>query len=191
VPPAQTAYEDVDKAITGITVASGNGGTLTVTLTVAHGKLTLGTTTGLTVTGITSGTVKLTGNAAALNLSLASLIYRGDSNYAGADTLLVTVSEGSLNANGSVAITVKSAAQQAADLKAQVADLKSAGMLTSAQIAVLSNSLNLKNNKSDVARVGVFLLAVEIYRLTGVLTQAQADALIVAGNTLLLSVMRR
>ncbi len=191
VPGAQTANVDVDKAIAGITVASGNGGNLTVTLIVARGKLTLAKTTGLTVTGNQSGTVKLTGTAAALNAALAGLVYRGNSNLSGADTLNVTVAEGSLNASGSVAITVSSAAQQAASLQAQVAALKSAGKLTSAQAALLNGGLNLQNNILDVVRVGVFLLEVELYRLTGLLTQAQADALLTAGNTLLLSVTRR
>src|SRR5262249_42925772 len=51
-PPApQTAYEDVDLIFTGvnrITVGDPDGGSLTVSLAVSHGTLTLGTTAGLT-----------------------------------------------------------------------------------------------------------------------------------------------
>src|SRR5439155_6108274 len=51
VPGAQTADEDVDKAISGLSVGDPEGDSLTVTLAVGHGTLTLGTTTGLAVTG--------------------------------------------------------------------------------------------------------------------------------------------
>src|SRR5262249_1296506 len=110
VPAAQTAYEDVDKAITGITVGDPEGASLKVTLAGSHGKLTLGTTTGLTVTGNGTGKVTLSGSIADLNTALASLVYRGSLNYSGSDTLNIGVSDGSLSTSGSVAISVKSAA---------------------------------------------------------------------------------
>ena len=103
VPAAQTAYEDVDRAISGITVGDAEGGSLTVTLAVGHGKLTLGTTAGLTVTGDGSGAVTLAGSIADLNTALASLVYRGSLNYSGGDTLSLTASDGSLSTDGGVA----------------------------------------------------------------------------------------
>ena len=62
----------------------------------------------------------LTGSTADLNAALATLVYRGGLNYSGADTLSLTLGNGSFSSNASVAITVMSAAQQAADLEAQV-----------------------------------------------------------------------
>src|SRR5262249_37911122 len=128
VPAPQTAYEALDKAIHGITVADPDGGHLTVALAVSHGKLTLGTTAGLSVSGNGTGKVTLSGSIADLNTALLGLLYRGSLNYSGADTLSITVSDGSLSASGSVAITVKSAAQQAAALQAQVAALRDTGV---------------------------------------------------------------
>jgi hypothetical protein len=142
VPAAQIAYEDVDKAITGITVGNQNDGSLAVTLAVRRGKLTLGTTAGLTVTGNGTRSVTLSGGIANLNAALATLLYRGNLNYSGADTLNISVSDGSLSTNGSVAITVRSAAQQAADLRTQVTVLRTTGVLSNWQAQVLNVLLN-------------------------------------------------
>jgi VCBS repeat-containing protein len=191
VPGAQTAYEDVDKAISGITVGDPGGGSLTVTLAVSHGKLTLGTTTGLSVSGNGSGAVTLSGSIADLNAALSSLLYRGGLNYSGTDTLSITASDGSLSSNGSVALTVKSAAVQADDLKAQVTALRHAGVLSPLQALGLTVWLDLKGNALDGVRVQGFLVTVKWYRQLGLLTSAQADALLGPGTTLLLSVTRR
>lgn len=190
VPAAQTAYEDVDKAITGITVGDPDGGNLTVTLAVSRGKLTLGTTAGLTVTGNGTGAVTLSGSIANLNSALASLVYRGNLNISGTDTLNVMVSDGSLSTSGSVAIIVKSAAQQADDLKGKVEALQVAGVLNRSQANKLLQSLNLNGKRSDEKKVSDFLKAVEDLRKKGVLTKAQSDPLLELGSILLLSVTR-
>src|SRR5262249_55037100 len=73
VPAAQTAYQNVDRPISGISIGDDPRATLTVTLSVQHGTLTLGTTAGLTtVNGNGNGTVTLTGTTANLNAALAS-----------------------------------------------------------------------------------------------------------------------
>ena len=189
VPAAQTAYEDVDKAISGITIASGLSGSLTLTLAVGHGTLTLGATTGLTVTGNGSGSVSLTGSTAALNAALATLVYRGSLNFGGADTLSLTVGNGSFSSNASVAITVVSVAQQVAELEVYVNGLVASGRLTSGQGEALN--LNLRGNNGDAGKVQAFLNQVAAFRQAGILTQAEADPLLVLGNILLLSVTRR
>jgi VCBS repeat-containing protein len=192
VPAAQTAYEDVDKTISGITVGDPDGDRLTVTLSVGHGTLTLGTTTGLTITGNGTGAVSLSGSIANLNAALASLIYRGSLNYGGDDTLSITASDGSLSAQpASVAIHVKSAAEQAADLQAQVSALQSAGVLNQGQANSLNVKLNLQGNVGDIGRVQAFLNEVAADLNAGILTQSQADVLSYWGNILLLSVTRR
>ncbi len=191
VPAAQTAYEDADKPIGGISISAALGGTLSLTLGVGHGALTLGTTGGLTVSGNGTGSVTLTGTTAALNAALASLVYRGGLNFSGADTLSLTLGDGGFSSTASVAITVVSAAQQAVDLQARVTALRTAGVLNQGQANSLIVKLDLHGNNGDAGKVRAFLNQVQAYLNAGILTQAQADTLLGPGNTLLLSVTRR
>jgi hypothetical protein len=191
VPGAQTAYEDVDRALSGIRVGDPDGGSLKVTLAVSRGWLTLGTTAGLAVTGNGSAVVTLCGSIADLNAALSGLVYRGGRNYAGTDTLSITASDGSLSKAGGVAIAVKSASQQASDLQAQVSALRAAGVLNGTQANGLLSKLSLKGTTGDIDKVQSFLAQVQTFLSAGVLTQAQADALLGPGNVLLLSVSRR
>ena len=98
LPGTQQGLEDVPLAITGISVsdvdvdrdpdtASRN---LSITLSVLHGTLSLGTSLpGVTVTGANSATLTLTGSLADLNSVLASLLYLGNQDFNGTDTLTV------------------------------------------------------------------------------------------------------
>jgi hypothetical protein len=192
VPAAQTAYQNVDQPISGIRIGDSPGATLTVALSVGHGTLTLGTTTGLTVTGNGTGALTLTGSTANLNAALATLVYRGSHNYSGGDTLSLTATDSGVSATpASVALTVESIAQQAANLQSQVSALQAAGVLNQGQANSLIVKLNLKGNNGDIGKVQAFLDEVRADRSAGVLTQAQADALLGPGNILLLSVTRR
>jgi hypothetical protein len=89
-----------------ITVADADTSTLTVTLTVLSGRLTLSQTTGLSVTGDGTATVELTGSAANINAALEGLIYRGNLNYEGSDTLGIVVNDGTDTDTENVAITL-------------------------------------------------------------------------------------
>ena len=51
--------------------------------------------------------------------------------------------------------------------------------------------LDLKGNNGDRGKVNSFLNEVAALLRDGILTQSQADALLVPGNTLLISVTRR
>lgn len=81
-----------------------------LTLTVLHGKLTLGSLTGLTVTSGANGSSSITvqGTLANLNAALNGLVYAPATSYTGSDTLTVTVRNASdgLSGSASVAITV-------------------------------------------------------------------------------------
>ncbi len=189
VPGDQIAYEDVDLPLSGISVADPDGDNLTVTLTVNHGTLTLGTTSGLTVQNNGSGTVTLSGSVADLNAALATLIYRGNLNFGGDDTLNVSVSDGSLSTQNSVAIHVKSAAEQAEDLGALVNALVADGVLNEGQGESLM--IFLRDNNGDIGKVQSFLNELAAFVNAGILTQEQADPLLLLGNFLLLSVSRR
>jgi hypothetical protein len=89
-----------------ITVADVDSASLTVTLTVANGSLTLSQTTGLSVTGDGTATVELAGSAADINAALEGLVYRGNLNYEGSDTLGIEVDDGTDTDTENVAITL-------------------------------------------------------------------------------------
>jgi parallel beta-helix repeat protein len=193
VPAAQTAYQNVDQPISGISIGDAPSGTLTVTLNVSHGTLTLASTTGLTtVTGNGTGAVTLTGTAANLNAALATLVYRATHNYSGGDTVSLTATDSGVSATpASVPINVVSVDQQAAALQAQASALQTAGVLNEGQANSLIVKLNLDGEHGDIGKVQAFLNEVEAYVHAGILTQPQADVLLYYGNILLLSVTRR
>jgi hypothetical protein len=185
VPAAQTAYEDVSQAISGISIGSGLSGSLTLTLGASHGTLKLGTTGGLTVTGNGTGSVSLTGSTADLNAAPATLTYRGVLNFSGVEPLSLTLSAGGFSSNASVAITVVSIAQQDTALVAQVKALQNVKVLTAKQATTELADLNLQGNSGDVGKLGSFLNDVRGLCNSRVLTQAQADALSGPANILL------
>jgi VCBS repeat-containing protein len=100
--PAATQTFDED---TPLTFSSGNGnaitvadvdvaaGNLQVTLATTAGTITLGGTTGLTVTGNGTGSVQLTGTVANLNTGLAGTVFTPTTNLNGAQTISVTTSD--------------------------------------------------------------------------------------------------
>ena len=96
VPAAQTAFEDVNLRLPGITVADVDDGSLVIALAVSQGTLRLRSTAGLSVSGDRTSAVTLSGSIADLNAALAGLVYRGRRNFGGADTLNVTVWDGTL-----------------------------------------------------------------------------------------------
>jgi VCBS repeat-containing protein len=85
-----------------------------VTLGVDHGKLTLGSTVGLTtVSGNNSATVVVTGTQTAVNNALNGLTYAPDANHFGSDTFTITTNDqgntgtpGALSDIDTVAITL-------------------------------------------------------------------------------------
>ena len=98
LPGAQSVNEDVPLAISGIAIDDVDvaAGDLQVTLSVGHGALTFGDTTGLTFTtgdGSDDANVTFTGQVDAVNAALATLSYQGQLNYNGADQLSVTVND--------------------------------------------------------------------------------------------------
>jgi hypothetical protein len=95
-----------------ISIADSSAGSSgdSLTLSVAHGTLTLASTSGLTFTSGTngSGSMTVTGTVANLNAALNGLTYVPTSGYSGSDSLAVSVLDpgDSLSASGSVALTV-------------------------------------------------------------------------------------
>ncbi len=111
IPTAQTVAEDTalvfssgnTNAIVISDVDASTTGVETVTLSVAHGTLTLGTTAGLTgLSGNNSGTIIFTGTLAQVNAAIAGLKYQGTANYNGPDLLTIQVKDDGTD-NGVVA----------------------------------------------------------------------------------------
>ena len=71
------------------------GDTLITTLAVSHGTITVGATSGVTIGGNGSGTVTLTGTAAAIDAALREheANYTGNINYYGPDSLSVQTTD--------------------------------------------------------------------------------------------------
>ena len=85
------------------------GDTLTTTLAVSHGNITVAATSGVTISDNDSGLVTLTGTAAAIDAALASTStnYTGATNYYGPDSLTVTTTDpSSISSNNTVSQTV-------------------------------------------------------------------------------------
>jgi len=98
-----------------ITVADVDSASVTTTLKVTQGTLTLGSVAGLIVDGDGSGTVKLIGSPAAINAALDGATYHNTPDYNGHDTLVVSTDDGSLTTSSSVTLNVAPVADIAAD----------------------------------------------------------------------------
>ena len=98
VPAEQDVEANTGTAIAGLTIfAYVDANSVTTTLSVLHGTLTVAAVEGTLVAGSGTGTVTLSGTAKQINATLAAtdnLIYRGENDFSGADTLTVTTNDG-------------------------------------------------------------------------------------------------
>ncbi len=126
-PPAITAPASATVSENGSLVfSSSNGNALSftdngaglnadvLTMSVSHGTLTLGNITGLTFTAGGNGTASFTvnGGVSNLNAALASVTYQPTANYAGSDSLVISVTDPTDSKSGStsVALTISALA---------------------------------------------------------------------------------
>ena len=121
VPGAQTVAEDSNLSITGLSVSDVDAASasITTTLSVLHGTLTVLSAGGAAVAGSGTATVTLTGTVSQINTTLAAannVVYRGVQDFNGSDTLTVVTSDGGNTGTGgtltdsdTVAITVTAA----------------------------------------------------------------------------------
>ncbi|MES2245444.1 MAG: tandem-95 repeat protein [Pseudomonadota bacterium] len=124
VPVAQTSTEEASKAITGLSIsdaADGNSGSMTVTLAMTNGTLTV-TGGGATITNSGTSSVTLTGTVAQINATLASNVtYVPTADFNGNATLTMTTSDngnvggGALTDVDTVVIAVSAVADIAND----------------------------------------------------------------------------
>lgn len=85
----------------------------TLTLIVSNGTLTLGSTTGVTVTGNGSSSLTVSGTVANLNTAVNGLTYTPSSNFVGSDSLKISLTDpgDSLTGSTSVSLSVASPTQ--------------------------------------------------------------------------------
>ncbi|WP_077592468.1 tandem-95 repeat protein [Polaromonas sp. A23] len=155
VPGAQTTSEEVTQAITGLSISDaidGNSGTMTVTLAVANGMLTVSGGTA-TITNSGTGTVTLTGTVAQINATLAATVnYVPTADFYGTETLTMTTNDGGNVGGGAltdvdtVSITVSPTVDIANDTATTAED-------TPITISVLTND-SFENAGRTITSVG-------------------------------------
>jgi hypothetical protein len=104
-----TSEDAASVPVTGLSVSDPDSASLTVTLAVGRGTLTLASTAGLsfaTGDGSDDATMTFSGTAAAINAALGGLSYTPAANVNGPDSLTMTTSDGGANDSDNVAITV-------------------------------------------------------------------------------------
>jgi VCBS repeat-containing protein len=106
VPGAQTTAEDSPLAITGVQVDDVDGGTITTTVQVVRGTVTVTTGGGASISGNATSTITISGTTAQVNAALAGLTYRNTPDYHGPAQISLTTSDGTLSSTNVIAITV-------------------------------------------------------------------------------------
>ena len=100
----QSANENSTLSLTGISVqdVDAGSGNLTVSLSAVNGALSVATIPGITFSGTGSqgSSIIFSGTLLAINSALATLNYRGNLNYSGADTLTIDVSDNGNTGSG-------------------------------------------------------------------------------------------
>ncbi len=97
-PAPLTIAEDTPLTLTSLSVADADladtpGATLLTTVSVNNGTLTVAAGSGATITDDGSAIVTLEGDAAQVNAALNGLVYQGNPDFNGSDTLTLTVND--------------------------------------------------------------------------------------------------
>lgn len=127
VPGVQSTTEDTAMVFSSangnaITVSDVDGGTLTTTISIGNGTLTASTYAGATITNNGTGTVTISGTAAAINGALAGLSYTPTADYHGAATLSVVTSDGTQSDSDNITINVSPVTDAANDVVVMAED---------------------------------------------------------------------
>ncbi|MBK7017605.1 MAG: tandem-95 repeat protein [Sulfuritalea sp.] len=127
VPAAQSTNEDTALVFSSgndnaVTVADVDGGTLTTTISIGNGTLSASVFAGATITNNGTGTVTISGTAAAINGALNGLTYTPTADYHGAATLNVATSDGTQSDSDNITINVSAVADAADDVVVMAED---------------------------------------------------------------------
>lgn len=110
----QTTSEDAPKTITGISVAD-DSPSITTTLTIGNGVVSVNTTGGANVTGNATGTVTISGTPAQVNAALTNVVYTPTADFFGFSVLQIVTTDGTLSDSDTISIQVTSAVDVVAD----------------------------------------------------------------------------
>ncbi len=99
--------EDGTLAVSGLSVADVDSGTLTTTVTVTNGALSLGVTGGASVSGGGTGTLTLVGTASQINTALATLSFAPVADYNGSASFQIATTDGTLTDTDSRTIAIQ------------------------------------------------------------------------------------
>ncbi|MEL7178124.1 MAG: Ig-like domain-containing protein, partial [Pseudomonadota bacterium] len=144
LPPVQATFEDAALVFSAgngnaITVGDIDGDSLTVTLGLTHGTLTVTAVgSGATIGGDGTDSVTITGSAAQINGALEGLTHAPLGDYNGPDTIAVSVDDGTAAAvTGSIAVNVDA-----------VVDVVDDAVTTAEDVAIAFNVLTGTNGAS-------------------------------------------
>lgn len=120
VPGNQSTPEDTPLVFSAansnaISVTDVDSPVITTSLAVGRGTLTLGSASGVTVTGNGTGSVTINGSPADITAAINGLRYTNAPDYNGGDTLTITSSDGIATTTARLALTVTPVADIAAD----------------------------------------------------------------------------
>jgi hypothetical protein len=106
LPGAQTGVDGQAGSLSGISVADGDGGTLTTTISVPSGAGVFTASGSASVSGSGTHVITVTGTAAQINATLATLVFTPAVNSSGAQTITVSTTDGTLTDVDTLSITV-------------------------------------------------------------------------------------
>lgn len=166
LPGAQTVNEDANLAVAGTSVTDVDveegDGILRISLSAAHGVLTLSDTAGLSFIagdGTSDASMQFDALLADANAALASITYRGNQDYFGADAITLSAKDfgdsgsgGEKTGNGSIAINVQSVNDP------PIANVDLFGILkntsrTISEATMLVNDSDIENDPLDIISV--------------------------------------
>jgi hypothetical protein len=96
--------------VTGMSVADVDNDTLTLTLTVSNGVLSVSPSGATVSTGNGTASLTLSGTAADLNTTINSLFYQSIPGYTGPDALHTSVTDGVFHVSGTTPVVISAAA---------------------------------------------------------------------------------
>ncbi|MBR1251022.1 cadherin-like domain-containing protein [Bradyrhizobium sp. AUGA SZCCT0169] len=118
MPASRNVATNMNIAISGLAVGDADGTSLTTTLHVDHGTLSVGAFGGATVVGSGSATVTLSGSVAQINAVLGvanNVLYHSAFDFSGVEHLTMTSSDGSLSDTDVLDLSVLQHPPMAAD----------------------------------------------------------------------------
>ncbi|MBR1244455.1 cadherin-like domain-containing protein [Bradyrhizobium sp. AUGA SZCCT0274] len=118
MPASRNVATNMNIAISGLSVSDADGTSLTTTLHVDHGTLSVGAFAGATVVGSGSATVTLSGSVAQINAVLGvanNVLYHSAFDFSGVEHLTMTSSDGSLSDTDVLDLSVVQHPPMAAD----------------------------------------------------------------------------